>query len=103
MAANKETSGRSRTPSPGLPNRPDCQLGLALPEQLPPTTPPVDGAPLEQPLGPPPAETTVRKFAPLALLQKPLLPKVCAKPLNEAMSWLAHESFHGISLMYDLA
>src|SRR5271167_3391956 len=73
LAANRETSGRSRTPSPGLPNT-DCHEGLAYPAHVPLTTPPVVGVPVAQPLGPPLPEPVVRNCWPVVLLQKPLLP-----------------------------
>ena len=65
----------SRTPSAGFPTI-DCQDGLAYPAHLPLTTPPVDGVPVAQPLGPPLPEAVVCNPYVLAvvLLQKPLEP-----------------------------
>jgi len=78
----------------GLP-RTDCQEGFGYPAQVPLTTPDVDGAPVGPPL---PPEMFSRK-EPLAvrLLQRLVEPKVVVAPAASAISWLAHESFQGIS------
>ncbi len=101
FAANSETSGRSRTPSVGLPMT-DCQPGLAYPLHVQPTTPATLGAPVAQALGPAEPPTT-RKLLPEAELQKPAVPYVVAYPEYLAINRLAHESFHGISGTYERA
>ena len=73
FAAKSAMSGRSRTPSLGLPTT-DCQLGLAYPAQVPLTAPLVLGAPVAQPLGPPLPPIVFRNRAPGTLLQKPDVP-----------------------------
>src|ERR1039458_4319202 len=99
LAAKRDTSGISRTPSPGV--RAACQSGLAYPLQVPPTTPVVAGDPGAQPLGPPlPAATACKPSEmAVALLQNPFAPYVVLFPRYVARRTLAQESFHGISGM----
>src|SRR5277367_7097950 len=70
LDANSATSGRSRTPSAGLPLT-DCQLGFAYPWQVPLTTPVVDGVPVAHPLGPPLPPEMVRPSSALHTLPVP--------------------------------
>src|ERR1035438_458517 len=71
LAANRETSGTSRTPSAGLPKMPACQLGLDQPVHVVSSTYPYVEfpAPLAQLLGPPLPAAVLRNCCPVVLLQ----------------------------------
>src|ERR1700722_13519149 len=74
-AASSDTSGRSRTPSFGMPNTPVCQTGFGYRAQVPLTTPVMDGVPAAQPLGPPPPPHGSSRAPTLpALLHEPAEP-----------------------------
>src|SRR5450432_2898652 len=101
FAANRETSGTSRTESAGLPKIPDCHEGLAYPAQVvfSVNRKLAFPAPLAQLLGPPLPPMVLRKSAPAELLQNPFAPVAVVKPSTSYSRKPAQESFQGISGM----